>query len=449
MVSRAFAADVMRDDAIHVGVVQNTYNSIIDMSPILVEDLKKYCTTFFIETDDERAYINALVPRRNMIKAYNEYITLLGSSSSSTNAASVYEKERAYKDALKVYEDVLKYFPKKSEGGVREYLVAPREAYFSEFVFKDRIPVDYARYTSTKFDVKALFEENHLVARIIANENDFDILVIPSSLVLSSTLIRLRLKVYNRIEDKYYTIFDKIVPISTANDETDKWVIQLAEHISSKSFALYSLEPKDYAVSVKIDDEIVGETGVVLKGEHKVNISSPGRVTSEFTMNFEEGKINTIKYELYRHEYKNLFITTPEVRNAVISIDDKEFLLPRHFDKFETPFNYSVSALGYVPLSNSITEGEDDMNYKITLRPEWSIDRSFGESEMRKFYTALTVTLGLFAIDIGTKAFKNASENPAMWSSLNTMSTSLIYASLGVVFGTMVDYFIASKYSLY
>lgn len=435
----------MSDDALHVGVVVNTYNKLIDTSSVLLDDLKRYCNTFFIETDDERSYINALIPKRKMRSAYKEFTSAVNSGKSD----EILSKEEAFLTSEELYMETEGYFPPLEKKGVREYVVAPRDAYFSEFVFKDRIPIQYERFESKKFDERALFEESHLVARLITSENDYDLLVIPSSVILSTTLIRLRLKVYNGIEDAFYTVCDKIVDIRDIDSEINFWVILLAEHLSSDNFALYDVETKDYSISLEIDGEKSTETGVLKKGEHKVFISSPGRVSVEFFMNFEEGKINTITFDLKKSSYKNLLINAQGADNAIVSIDGNDFLLPRHFDEFETPVNYKISALGFIPMTGSITNATDNMEYRVNLRPEWASNKQFVSAQMRKFYTAITVTLGLFAIDIGTRAFGNAGEKREMWASLNDMSKGIIYASLGVVFGSIVDYFVASKYALY
>ena len=145
-------------------------------------DLKKYWNTFYIENDNERAYINALVPLRKAKEAYTKFANSV--QSNDLDAIKTSEEEFIkYEDKLN---ETIRYFSPSINQTVKDYVVVPKEYYESEYIFKNDVPVEYAIYESKTFDVKALFDENVIVANIICQENDFDMLVIPSSSSISS-----------------------------------------------------------------------------------------------------------------------------------------------------------------------------------------------------------------------------------------------------------------------
>lgn len=448
-ISNAFGVDnssgSMRRDSVHVSVVKNTYNSVYDMSSALITDLRTYCTTFFIENDTERAYINAMVPLRRAKESHKVF----SENVRKNDLNAIKESEAVFiKDEQKLY-DTIKYFTPSVNQGVKDYVVVPREYYESEFMFKDYVPVEYSIYESKTFDERALFDENSIIANIICSETDSDMLVIPSSFLISSTLIRARLKLYNRIEGKFYTIYDSIVEMSSFADLSSSWVLLLATHISARNYALYSFVSREYAMSIEIDGVKSPGSGVVLPGVHKIKLTSPGRKDKEFDYEFEMGKINEIDEEIEMQQGDSLLITTTNGNKAVFTSGKLSFLLPHTLEHYEMPLNYSVSSPGYATENNVLISPSENGELKITLRPEWASRQSFVQGEKVKFYSSFTATLAAFALTIASKSFYSSGKNTAVWSSIDTISTGLIYASLGVMFGTLVDYFISSKYLLY
>ena len=435
----------MKLNTLHVGIVKNPYNSVYDMTGVIENDLKKYCTTFYIENDNERAYINALVPMRKAKASYKKF-----SDSVQKNDLSAIKtnEEEFIKDEKKLYETI-KYFTPSTTGNVKDYVVVPKEYYENEYIFSDNVPVEYNTYESKTFDVRALFDENIVIANIICQENDFDILVIPSSSSISSTLIRARLKLYNRIEQKFYTVYDSIVEMSSFASLSSSWVLLLASHISARNYALYSFKGRDYAMAIEIDGVKSPQSGVVLPGKRNIKLTSPGRKDKVFEYDFQMGKINEIDEDMETQKGKMLLIRSDNAESAVLHSGKLSFLLPHTIEEYETPFNYYVSAPGYIPINNVLTSPKENGELKITLRPEWAGRPSFVQGEKVKFYSAFTATLASFAITVISKSFYSSGRNTAVWSSIDNISTGLIYASLGVLFGTLVDYFISSKYMLY
>ena len=441
----AATGTTMKRDSLHVGIVKNTYNSVYDMTGVLESDLKKYCTTFYIENDKERAYINALGPLRKAKEAYTKFANSV--QRNDLDAIKTSEEEFIkYEEKLN---ETIRYFTPSINQTVKDYVVVPKKYYESEYIFKDDVPVEYAIYESKTFDVKALFDENVIVANIICQENDFDMLVIPSSSSISSTLIRARLKLYNRLEKKFYTLYDSIVEMSSFADLSSSWVLLLASHISAKEYALYSFQVGAFAVSLEIDGVKSPLSGVVLPGKRTVKLSSPGRRNKVFEYDFQKGIINQIEADMVTQKGENLQIQVVNADSAVLNYGKLSFLLPYTIQEYETPFNYSVSAPGFVTKNNALTSPKEDGQLKITLRPEWADRPSFVKGEKVKFYSAFTATLASFAITVVAKSFYSSGKNTAVWSSIDSISTGLVYASLGVLFGTLVDYFISSKYMLY
>lgn len=437
-----YASDEEEKPSLNVGIVVNSHNEIEDLSATLLDQLKTYCTSFFVDDRREYQYVNTMEARREHFTAEKEYMTALKDS----NREEIYKKSQELIKASEVLDNIsnasLDYDLK-----IQDIIVVSQTDKNIVYKENDRVPINYSTYNSQYFDERALFEESTVVANYILKENNFDMLVIPASLQISSSMIRLRLKFYNGIDNKFYTLYDSIVPISEIQDKTDEWILSLALHLSSKDYSLYEFEPKDYALAIEIDSEPVKDKGVLLEGEHTVKVSSPGYKTKTLRHKFEKGKINKLNVDLEKETFHKLSIVS-EIKNAFVEMEGEVFEIPLNLDTYKTPLNYTVRAEGYIPLVTALTKGSDDKVLNISLRPEWTADKNFVKKEQKDFYYGATAVLGMFTLNIISQSFAYQNVGYNQWSSVYYITSGLMYASLMMLFGELVDYFLASKYNL-
>lgn len=442
-----FALNDSTDTKITIGILNSTINGNSSYSTSLLNNLKTYAPTLKIDTDDERVYMNLLPLQQKLNSAYKDFKSTLN----TTNQNTIIEKKDLFESAEKNLFNTSEYFKFSNElvEPIDDIIIAPNELYLNSFMFDEDVPITYATFSPSKFDPKALLEESSVVARIVARENNYDILILPEFSSISTTLSRLRLKVYNAITDKFETLFDEIVTSFDIEEKLETWVLTLSKYISDRNYVMFTVAPKDYSISVTVDKKhLTTEKGIVLEGEHTVEFSSPGRITKRETIDFKKGPLNTLDIDLEKHHYENLTISTNSNKGN-IEADGRVFSMPHTFESFETPFDYTLNEVGFLPYTNAITRGKDDMKLNISMRPEWTDDTALLHNTEVKFYSMITATLGLFTASVIARSFMNTGTNQAIYSSISDITSGAAYASIGFILGFLVDYFLISKYNLY
>lgn len=433
-------------EIMNVAVVTST-SDVHNLSDRILQDLKKYCKLFFIEDYTDRAYINSLKPQReyrNEIKKYRDLIN-------SSNYQEATKQKEVVNEKYEIYKNNTDIFYKNINDGIKDVDIVSSSYYTNEFVFEKAAPIKYSVYNITDFSPRALYDESKAVARIICNENNFDVLVIPSAEVLSSVLTRLRLKIYSFPDDEFVSLYDKIIPTFEIQQETQNWILLLSNKIGVENYALYDIEERDYVIGLNIDGEKADLSGLVIEGEHTVIATSPGRDAKTFIYDFKGGIINKLSIELEKQEFDSLLIRSVDTNASAFMFTEKgEYALPQAFDKYKTPYSYSISALGFLDHNSSLLFGSDHNVIDINLRPEWVLDKGFIDEGRKNFYTCVTAVAAVFALNITSRAFASQNNNATpIWNSIDTISVNAMYSSVGFLFGFLVDYFIRSKNSLF
>lgn len=444
-----FAADDKNATSISVGVLNASMNGIPSYSTTLTNSLKTYAPTLRVDTDDERVYVNLLPLRKNVNNAYKNF----RSSLSSSNRTQTDEKKQEFDESMRILQNSQEHFRYSSalQEPIEDVIVAPVELYTNSNMFLDDVSINYTAFDLTKFDPTALFDESKVVAHIISEENNFDLIIMPECTAISTTLFRLRLKVFNYIEDKYDTLFDEIVSSFDFQDKLDSFVLLLAKYLSDRDYVSFTVVAKDYSISVTIDREhLNAEKGIVLEGTHTVVFSSPGRITRRETIEFKKGEPMVLDMDLEKHHYQNLELTTQSGK-GVAEVQGVKFPLPHVFDEYETPFDFTINEVGFLPFTGAIMQGQDDYRLRVSMRPEWTADEALLHNTEVKFYSMITATLGLFTTTILLRSFNRNQYNStnAILSSTNDIVMGAAYTSIGFILGFLIDYFLISKYNLY
>lgn len=444
-----FAADDKNATSISIGVLNASMNGIPSYSTTLINSLKTYAPTLRVDTDDERVYVNLLPLRKNVNTAYKNF----RSSLSSSNRTQADEKKQEFDESMRILQNSQEHFRYSSslQEPIEDVIVAPVELYTNSNMFLDDVSINYSTFDLTKFDPTALFDESKVVAHIISEENNFDLIIMPECTAISTTLFRLRLKVFNYIEDKYDTLFDEIVSSFEFQDKLDSFVLLLAKYLSDRDYVSFTVAAKDYSISVTIDREhLNAEKGIVLEGTHTVVFSSPGRITRRETIEFKKGEPMVLDIDLEKHHYQNLELTTQSGK-GVAEVQGVKFPLPHVFDEYETPFDFTINEVGFLPFTGAIMQGRDDYRLRVSMRPEWTADETLLHNTEVKFYSMITATLGLFTTTILLRSFNRNQYNNtnAILSSTNDIVMGAAYTSIGFILGFLIDYFLISKYNLY
>lgn len=444
-----FAVENNTATSISIGVMNVSMNGIPSYSTTLINSLKIYAPTLRVDTDDERVYVNLLPLRKNVNTAYKNF----RSSLSSSNRTQSDERKALFDESMKALQTSEAYFRYSMalSDPIEDVIVAPLSLYTNSNMFLDDVAINYTAFDSSKFDPAALFEESKVVGHIIAEENNFDLIILPECTAISTTLFRLRLKVFNYIEDRYDTLFDEIVTSFDFQDKLDTFVLLLAKYISDRDYVQFTVAPKDYAISVTIDREhLNAEKGIVLEGTHTVVFSSPGRITKRESIEFRKEGDNILDVDLEKHHYQNLELSN-QSKSGIVEVQGVRYRLPHIFEEYETPFDFTINEVGFLPYTGAIMQGKDDYSLRISMRPEWTADEKLLRNTEVKFYSMVTATLGLFTTTILLRSFNQNRYNNtnAILSATNDIVSGAAYTSIGLILGFLVDYFLISKYNLY
>ena len=355
---------------------------------------------------------------------------------------SIFNNKNNYNESDKILALCQRYFSimLDFDDKEKEYFINKNKS----LVSFENVKIKFSLYNLQSFKDEALFLKSKLLADKILFETNGDYLLIPSSVKLDKTLIRLRLILYSRIDREYYTIYDEISSSLDADKKIDDNIVNLFSYFLKNDTGIISLPLKDYGYQAFIDGEKVYDGTSIRKGEHELKILCEGFEEYKKTIIIDALKVNDIDFELTKSKFKDLLVKTDGYRYNSFSSEIGAFSPPYLFSEYSTPSSISFSYPGFE--SKYISLNSEIHNINVSLKPKILSNRAIVDYDTRRFYSSVIFSLGFFALNITSKAFLNQYPDSTSLNIINNASAYAGYFSLGLLFYNLLDYYYSSLY---
>ena len=422
-VCRAYCEDSL---VIKVVVVRNTFNTLTDETVVINEAFNRFIKQKEIVDSDEIEYYSQKAKSSELRNVRKEMRNAISSENDSE-----YDKLLAKQRELS--EQIISSTPSPSDDKKAESLV---------------LPVQVSTIDFKEFDIRALFQQSRILVEYIVRENDCDYVLIPASLLLDNNLVRARLILYSNITKRFDVIYDKIIrqaEFSSFVRDNYAGLVGLFPYFLPKGMGILNFPAREFGYEVFYKGDKVESGSIFAVGKKAFTVSSPGYEDAKVEMDIKEGVVNDLEFVLKERVNRKVFFRSDGPIYNAFSSEKGFFTVPEFIVDYKTPQSISFSYPNYSTKYISLLGGTDTID--ISLKPNYLVERSYNNAEMKDFYKSVLLSISFFAADIVSRSFLNAYPDSSFWQIAQKTASYAGYFSISLIIINLFDYFHSTVYA--
>ena len=425
MHANVFSAQVLNPlDKLRVNVylISNPLSRSFDELTLLKDLCDKYLDYKYMFTEEEELYYRG----KNNAEKINKRIALFKAAYNGENDSSLISLLN------------------------EEEIIDSSEDDNSFFSFPEKLKINIKTGQLNNFKMPALFGKSSILAKKVLKGSSCDYLLIPASLDLENDTIRVRLMLYSLPANEFYTLYDKIVPSSEAEDYLRVNFIKIFKYLGSEDYGILRISEKDFPFTVFLNLDGIKDTEIkspcILKGgKYKLKIISDGY--EEFNAEIEIKALEALDFdfELKKIRHGSIVFDSDGMFYKAFSSSSGSFTLPQFFDGYDTPSSISFSYPGFD--NRYISLSGDTRQVNVSLKPRYFSGKQYMQREMRHFYNSALFSIAFLALDAFSRSFVSVNPDSSFYSALQKGFSYAGYFSISLMLYNIFDYYFSTLYS--